>query len=44
MDTDFSPRECLDEEIVNMQLASIEFVDSKACGDYLGMDFSNEDC
>ena len=44
MDTDSLPQECLDEEIVNMQLAFIEIVDSKACGDFLGMDFSNEDC
>ena len=43
MDTGSLPQECLDEGIVNMQLASIELLDSKACGDYLDMDFLFED-
>ena len=44
MDTGSLPQVCLDEAIVNMQLEFIELLDSKACGDYLDMDFLFEDC
>ena len=44
MDTDFLPQVCHDEEIVNKQLVSIELPNSKACGNYLDKDSSNEDC